>query len=405
MKTHPLSRRAFLHGTGALALSACSRHHQSDQKRVDYSQIAPVPGPVTVDHSPHFSVERRDRLTLVRVRADQYTDSKTDGDRSSATLALVPHDAPLPELTGEFSSAIVVRTPVERIAVASGADEAYLRELGAQDRLVAVGGAQSFDDEIRARVRSGEIKQIGYSWHSSPALDVALAANPDVLVINLYNLEHAPALARANDLGLPTIPHFFNAEGTYLGRAEWIKLFGLLLGKAEEAQRRFAAIESRVDELRSLVAGRRQPHVLWAYYLGGDQWSATVRNASGQLLEHAGAVNVLADAHDPLQNFSRQVSTEELLSRGLDAEIWLAGDAFSAPMPSAAYLEEIAAWRDERLWSNDVRYKPEVNSTDWYETAWVRPDIVLADLVAMVHPGLIDHEPFFLRPVTQMDLR
>ena len=46
--------------------------------------------------------------------------------------------------------------------------------------------------------------------------------------------------------------------------------------------------------------------------------------------------------------------------------------------------------------------KPEADAYDFYETAVIRPDLILEDLVGMLHPSLRDGEFLYIRPDTQV---
>jgi len=399
-----MRRRSFI-ASAAAALASCGRSGEGGTGAVEMPPQGEAP--FRIVHTPHLSVEQRGPYTIVRVsaRIRSWSQQGGEGAQSSAILVLAPRDEPPPLLTGEFENAVLVRTPVERIAVTSGTEEAFLLELGLEDRLVAVGGIKSYNDAIRARALSGELGQIGYSWHSPPNLDVALATRPDVIITRLANLDHAPVLDRARGLGLVVAPIFVDAEASYLARAEWVKFFGLLAGKTSEAMQIFSAVEARVAELKALVLDAPKQSVLWAYLYGGDRWSAIVRNAEAQFVEDAGGENVLGEAHDPSLDGFREISTEELLQRGRDAGCWIAGDIHARPLPRASYLQEFRAWRNDNLWSNDGRSKPELDAFDWYESAWVRPDIVLADFVAMLHPERLAHNPQFMRRIARVDVQ
>lgn len=399
-----MQRRGFI-ASAAAVLASCGRSGKSGAGAVEMPP--PTEAPFSVTHTPHLRIEQRGPYTIVRVsaRIRSWSQQGGGGAQSSAVLVLAPRGEPAPLLSGEFANAVLIRTPVERIAVTSGTEEAFLVELDLEDRLVAVGGIKSYNDAIRARALSGELGQIGYSWHSPPNLDVALATRPDVIITRLANLDHAPVLDRARRLGLAVAPIFVDAEASYLARAEWIKFFGLLAGKTSEAKEKFNAVEARTSELKAMVAQAPKQSVLWAYLYAGDRWSAIVRNAEAQFVEDAGGLNVLGEAHDPTLDGFREVSTEELLRRGRDAECWIAGDIHARPLPRARYLQEFRAWRNDNLWSNDGRSKPEVDAFDWYETAWVRPDIVLADFVKMLHPQRIVHDLQFLRRMRRVDVQ
>ena len=70
---------------------------------------------------------------------------------------LVPKDLEPPAPTGDLAGASLIRTPVRRIAVNDHPHEAMLRAIGAEDRIVAVGGHNSYDDELRRMARAADV--------------------------------------------------------------------------------------------------------------------------------------------------------------------------------------------------------------------------------------------------------
>lgn len=302
-------------------------------------------------------------------------------------------------LPDALREATVIRTPVMRIAANAASDEAFLGQLGVKDRLVAVGGRVSFDDAVRQGVIDGRIGQIGYNWHAPPNLDVLLAVRPDVFLMRLSDLAQTPVLDRARRLGLTVVPTFAEDEPTYLGRAEWIRLHGLLTGREAEADRLFAQIDMRVQALKSAAAAKAAVPILWAYPAGGDRWVATVRGAEQDYLADAGGRNLLLRPEDPRKWSSETLATEQILPVAATAEAWIIGDLHAAAPRSTAVESGSPAFRDGRLFANTGRSNLSANAYDWYQTAFVRPDWVLADVVKALHPELVA-EPFrFLKAV------
>ena len=360
-------------------------------------EAQPPSVPPMVEYADGFAIERRGELTVIRL--SEPSTRELGLAEGSHRIVVVPQGIAPPELDADLTGAVVIEQPVGRVALNAESDEAFLDALGAAGRLVAVGGLISYNDEIREAASSGRLGQLGYSWHAPPNLDVALQRAPDVFFMRLASLDHAPSLARARRLGIPTVPVLLNAETTYLGRAEWIKFFGAILGLESEAGAIFETVKRRVLELRELVAGRAHgPAVLWAYYFGSQRWIATVRGPYAQLLRDAGGVNPLAQPEDPRRSSEEPVSTERLLQAGATADCWIIGDVHSVGQPSTRVMDGFRAWREGCLWGNTKRSKPDVNAYDWYETGVVRPDLVLEDLVSLLHPDLLDKEPdFFIR--------
>lgn len=393
-----MNRRPALHFVVlamVLTLAGCDR---SEPAAV---QTAVAAGePIALRHARNLRLERHDGFVVARFSASLANERGTAYERS-ATVVLAPSDGPAPELHGDLRDATVIRTPVQRIASNAGSDEAFLGQLGVEDRLVAVGGLASYDDGIRRKAVSGKIGLVGYNWHSPPNLDVLLATQPDVFLMRLSDPAHTPVMQRAQQLGIVVLPTLAEEEQGYLARAEWIRLYGILTGTEDRAERIFAEVETRVAELKAQVAERPKPRVLWAYPNGADRWIATVRGAEASYITDAGGINLMARAEDPKRYSSETVSTEAILPLADEADVWVIGDIHAVPPRNPAIERSFRAWRDGRLFGNTGRTAADANAYDWYQTALVRPDWVLSDFVKALHPELVE-EPFrFLKPLPQ----
>ena len=385
----------FVAFAAVIVLAACGRSESAAVAEANSRGEA-----IPLRHARNLTLERHDGFVVARLRASLANDSGAEHARS-AIVVLAPADGPAPELGGELRGATVIRTPVQRIASNAGSDEAFLGQLGVQDRLVAVGGLASYDDDIRRKARAGEIGQVGYNWHAPPNLDVLLATKPDVFLMRLSDPAHTPVLQRAQALGIAVLPTLAEEEHDYLARAEWIRLYGILTGTEARAERIFAEVEARIAELKDQVAERPKARVLWAYPNGADRWIATVRGAEARYITDAGGTNLMARAEDPNRYSAETVSTEAILPLADEADVWLIGDIHAVPPRNPAIERSFRAWREQRLFGNTGRTVAAENAYDWYQTALVRPDWVLSDFVKALHPDLVG-EPFrFLKPLPQ----
>lgn len=345
-------------------------------------------GEVAVTHARNFRIEHREGRVLVHMTSALLDSARRDtSDRQTATLLLVPRGDTIP--ASAFPGALRVVVPLERIAINSNNEESFLLHLGVAARLVAVGGVNSYDDSVRAAVTRGAILQLGYGWYRAPDLDVAVAADPDALILRVIKPADTPSLDRARALGLTAIPYLGDTEDTYLGKAEWIKWFGLLTGRAATADSIFRSIVQRVDSLKALVGSRPRRPFLWAYSEGADRWQALVRGPIAQQLQDAGGLNLLQAAEDPRLPDQVRISTERLLAAGEEAECWFAGDGFPEPLPRNRLTMSLRPWRERCVFFNNGRVKPEADAWDWFQRAPVRPDVVLAEFIKALHPSLI----------------
>ena len=349
-----------------------------------------------------FSVVERSGYRIVDIEASVVTWGGTaGGPPQRARLVLVPRGQEPPPLTGDLADASLIRTPVQRIAVNDQPHEAMLRALGVEDRIVAVGGHNSYDDDLRRMARSGEIQQIGYGWHMPPTLDALVAARPGVLVARMADLTHTQHMERVESLGIPVVPTFIDAEPHYMGRVEWIRLMGLLTGREAEADTFVQKVAEEVDRLKSLAAEQPRRSVLWAWYRSaGNRWAVTQRNADAALIRDANAELVLGVEDDPELDTFSDLSTERLLRDATDADCWMIRDPLSSVFDDRAVLSRFKAYREGCVFWEPGKRHPTADTWEVWEMGTIRPDWHLADIVKMVHPDLRDGEWRYLAPET-----
>ena len=371
------------------------------------SGVPEDPGPLEgealeVPWTKTFRAVERDGYRVVDIEASVVTWGGTaGGPPQRARLVLVPRGQEPPPLTGDLAGATLIETPVQRIAVNDQPHEGMLRALGVEDRIVAVGGHNSYDDELREKARAGEIQQIGYGWHMPPTLDALVAARPDVLVARMADLTHTQHLERVESLGIPFVPTFVDAEPHYMGRVAWVLLMGLLTGKEAEAEAFVAQVAREVDRLKAIAAEQPRRSVLWAWYRsGGNRWAVTQRNADAALIRDANAELVLGAEDDPELDTFSDLSTERLLRDATGADCWMIRDPLSSVFHDQAVLQRFKAVQDGCVFWEPGKRHPTADSWELWEIGTIRPDWHLADIIKMVHPELRDGEWRYLAPET-----
>jgi len=350
-----------------------------------------------------FRVVERDGYRVVDLKASVVSwGGGAVGEEQFRRLVLVPRGSEVPPLTGDLAGATPIRTPVMRIASNTVFHEAITKALDINDRLVAVGGVKSWDDALRARVRSGAVRQIGYGWHSPPDLDALVAAKPDVLLMSMEDLKSVGAMPRIAALGIPVVPVFAENEPDYMGRVDYVRLIGMLTGRESQADAFAAMVARKVDALKKLASAQPTRSIMSAWFAGGDRWNPTTRNADAKLLRDANGRNPFEEPDDPRRDSFNQISTEQLIAKGTDADCWILRDTHSLPFRDVATLRRFRAYREGCLFAADGMYKPAADAFDYYETGFIRPDLVLGDIIRMLHPPL-RNEPFrYVRPDTKV---
>lgn len=247
---------------------------------------------------------------------------------------------------------------------------------------------------LRTRITAGEVREIG----SPTDLETLLALHPDALFADFLTRPELDRLALAEKAGtgILIVPGFL--ETSPLGRAEWLLLFSLFFGKEREAIAAFAEIEKGYLELRDQVAGvATRPRVftggpfqnVW-HVPGGGSFAA-------HLLADAGADYVWKDER---ASGALPLDLEKVFERAEDADFWIYPSHWRSLREIAAVdarLTRFTAWQKGRVYAADLRLSASGGNDFWEEGA-ARPDLVLADLVAIFHPELLPrHRQIFHR--------
>lgn len=376
---------------------ACGRTAQSAGKADSLTAVAD--SLLSIHYAKGFSV----RTIENGIRLVDITDPQTDEDRMPVSyhFALVPKGTDsevLSSLTSatEGEAYTPVQVPVERTIVMTMLQLSNFTALGALDVVHGITGTKNlFNQEVRRRVEEGRIVKIGMEGNFDTEL--ILAAAPEVIFISPFKRGGYDTI---KETGITLIPHLGYKELTPLGQAEWVKFIGLFLGREQEADSLFRAIESRychlrqqVDSLMDEATPSHRPTVFSGEMHGGNWYAVGGRNALAQLFRDAGADYIMKDDNTGGVN----IEFEQLYAQAADADFWrilnsFPGDfSYEALKASEPRNELFRAFREKKVIYCNMRQTP------YYEQAPMQPDVLLADLVAIFHPEVMpaDYQPTF----------
>jgi iron complex transport system substrate-binding protein len=308
---------------------------------------------------------------------------------------LAPHNVQLPDTISESQ---VVRVPVTRIICMSTTHTAMLSALGEAGIIVGLSGTGLvYDSLVRAAVASGSIPDVGYESNLDKELIVSL--KPDLLMAYGVGASSAGYLGKLAEMGVKVMYDADYLEEHPLARCEWIKVFGLLTGKEARAdsicREVSAAYFSLAARVRSAV--KDKPEVL----LGApweDVWYISPGNSyTGRLISDAGGRYLFDDVSE---RNSVPFSVEAVFSRATGADLWLnPGDAESlADIASSDHrMTRLPVFNSGNVWNNRNRMTPS-GGNDYWEGAVVHPDLLLGDIVSILHPELLpDYKQLYFR--------
>lgn len=218
----------------------------------------------------------------------------------------------------------------------------------------------------------------------SPNIEKIIDILPDALFISPY--ENTVGYGRLEETGVPIIECADYMEESALGRAEWIKFFGLFLGCEKTADSLFAVIDSSYCALKNLASKLKpSPSMLIDKKTGSVWYVPGGCSTIGTMIYDAGAVYPFADNNSA---GSLALPFETVLEKAGAADIW----AFRySGKHSATYGDLLSEFHGYgRLKAYQMRncFGCNVDNTRFYEETPFRPDYLLADFIQMAHPEI-----------------
>lgn len=288
----------------------------------------------------------------------------------SAVVAISPFDG--------SSDTVLVRRPLRRIICMSSTNVACLSAIGADSLVAAVSGAGYL-----AKLPYEGVPDIGYE----AALDYEkiLEIKPDLLVAYVVSGAEPQYIIKLRSLGVPVLVLHDHLENHPLARAEYVRLFGALTGRQEQADSVFSYVRERYETLAESVAADDRVKVLLnipyadAWYIPGAEnyMSQLVRDAAGEVL---GAQTGTSK--------SRVASLEEAYRLSRDADFWL-NPGHCRTLSQLASVHQLfpsfgPLANGLPIYNNTLRTTPE-GGNDFWESGAVRPDLILEDLIQVFH--------------------
>ena len=330
-----------------------------------------------------FELAYKDQYILVDIRDPQNEES------ASFHYALVKRGT---RPTGIPKRYTVIELPVRSVICMTSLQLSNFIKLGALDKVVGITSTRHlFNKEMNRRLEEGKTMRIGIEGNFDN--EVVMSMNPDLILVSPFKRGGYESL---RDVGIPLIPHLGYKETTPLGQAEWIKFVALLLGMEEVGNERFATIEKRYDELRSLLttdSAKRRPVVFSGELRGGNWYAVGGRSFLAQLFKDAGADYFLKDDQ---RSGGVTLDFETVYNRADEADFWRIVNSYPGAFSYEALKEQDPRYADFRAFKKRGVIYCNMRDTPFYESMPTEPEVVLADLLHIFHPELLpDHEPVY----------
>lgn len=300
-----------------------------------------------------------------------------------------------------------VRTPVENSAVFTSPHCQLLYELGCGQAIRGVCDLNYINiPDVKKRAASAgnhgsssAIADCGSSM--APDIERIIALKPEAILVSPF--ENSGGYGKLDKLHIPLIEVADYMETSPLGRAEWMKFYGMLFEKSDakdskteissskagifqsKADSLFAKIEKEYLNLKAaakkLPAGlsvltERKTGSVW--YVPGGQ------STIGILLKDANARYIFSeDQHSG----SLAMSPEQILAKAKNIDVWAFKYFGGKPLSRSQLLQEYAGYKSLAAFGSSRIYQVDTSREPYFEITSFHPEVLLREFILLSHPA------------------
>ena len=267
---------------------------------------------------------------------------------------------------------------IERVVCTSATHIGFISELGMKDKVVGVSRPDriyNLTDEERQR-----IVDIGDDFQ--PNMEALLLCKPDLIVISSY-MEGDALPQQIQAFGIPVIYCNEWTETTPLARAEWIRVFGAMLGCLAKADSVYASVKDAYAQLKVDSLKLKDKSIMSGMSWRGTWYVPAGGTFMGQLFKDAGAAYRYAD--NP-STASIPLNLEQVIQEFADTDVWVGADVRS--LAELKTMDEKHTWFKAYQTGQVYHYLKRTlpsGANDFWESGVVHPERILHDLQKVLH--------------------
>lgn len=315
-----------------------------------------------------------------------------EGDKTVAMLAKR-------RSTGARCTTDTVRTPVERSAVFIAPHCQLMYELGCQQAIRGVCDLDYInipDVKKRAALSGNTSAQnpiVNCGSSMAPDIERIIALKPETILLSPF--ENSGGYGKLDKLHIPIIEAADYMESSPLGRAEWMKFYGMLFGNEEgksngisgscepKADSLFAKIEKEYLSLKAQAAGYRKGLSILTERKTGNVWYVPGGQSTiGILLKDANARYIFEDDQ---HSGSLAMSPEQILAKGKQVDVWAFKYFGGAPLSQAQLLQEYDGYKALAAFSRGNIYQVDTSTVPYFELTSFHPELLLREFIILAH--------------------
>ena len=286
----------------------------------------------------------------------------------------------------------IVRTPLESNVVFTAPHCQLMYELGCKNAITGVCDKDYINiPDIKERVKLSDGKAstsntdkviIDCGSSMQPDMERIIALKPEGLLISPF--ENSGGYGKLDKLHIPIIETADYMETSPLGRAEWMKFYGLLFKSEERSDSLFSSIEKEYLALKAEAAKLPQGlSILTERKMGSVWYVPGGKSTMGILLKDANAKYIFAD---DTHSGSLAYGPERILSKGTQVDVWAFKYFGGKALSKNDLLAEYEGYKVLKAFNSNSIYQVDTSTQPYFELTSFHPEILLREFIILAHP-------------------
>ncbi len=342
----------------------------------------------TPSHASGFEIVGAEGVQSTILR----TKSPWQGAEGVETMLFIARNG---EKVPEGFTGQVVKAGAKHIVCMSSTYVAMLDALGQADRIVGVSGRDYLSNEY-VTTHKNAIADVGFDGNID--YELLLSKSPDLVL--LFGISGISSMeSKLLEMGIPFCYIGEYLEESPLGKAEWLVAVAEITDSREKGEAVFAPIPERYNALKAKVTQttKKNPSVMINTPYAGSWFMASTESYVARLIADAGGDYMYKKN---TSNRSLPIDLEEAYILVSKADVWLNVGSVASLAELESQFPKFAGTRcvvNGEVYNCNKRLSS-TGGNDYWESGVVRPDVVLHDLIVVLHPEVLaenDREMYY----------
>ncbi|MBN8703751.1 MAG: ABC transporter substrate-binding protein [Bacteroidetes bacterium] len=276
---------------------------------------------------------------------------------------------------------------IKKIICLSTLYASYLDNLQSLETVVGIDNSNYvFNQSLLNKIEQGDVSEVGETGNLN--LEKIISLKPD-LIITYGNESNANPYQKLTENNIPILYVYDYLENHPLGRAEWLKVFGLLTNKYDSAENKFNQIKNRYLNVKTIAEkATKKPTVFFEIALSDVWYMPGGKSYLSNLANDAGANYIWKD---DAETGSLKLSIEEVMQKAHKADYWL-NQHYSKSLNDLLQLNKkyniFESFKNKNVYNNILKVNVKGGNAFW-ENGLIHADSLLTDAVKIFHPELL----------------